>query len=428
MKRNIIAGLILVVISVYFTGCGDDDNPVENSYAVVNVLVKSAVDSSVIQGANVILYNASNGNSLKRATSANNGIAAFGEVDPGTFYVRITAQNFNELPPVHLTPVPFSVSAGGTAAITYYLSPQSGQLGMISGYVNPRTEGILIKASEGNSLSHSTYTGPDGFYILFNLPYGAYELNAFKSGYRSDSLYQRTISQTQPSAVQDINLIQVQGAGLSGSVTFLAVNNGIVDISLLDLQTKSAVNGLSTKINENKLYSLSGIPKGDYFAWASLQNDGYVMDPDWIFKNPGGLEINFTSDSGSKSLNFSVTGAISIVSPTNLSDNIIPAETDTTSPLFSWTAYPQTKEYIIEVRDLNGNLIWGGYNADGTIRHTAIPKETTSIRFNFDGSASAPLSKGETYQWKIYSDNDANPGIQTLLSSSEDLMGLFRIK
>jgi hypothetical protein len=428
MKKSLLSGLILILISAFFTGCSDNDNPAEINYAVVNVLVKSSVDSSVIPGANVILYNASNGNSLRRATTAGNGTAAFGEVDPGTFYVRITAQNFNELPPVHLTPVPFSASAGGTLTNTYYLSPQSGQLGMISGYVNPRTEGILIKASEGNGLSYSTYTGPDGFYILFNLPYGTYELNAFKNSCRSDSLYQKTISQIQQTAQQDINLIQVSGAVLSGSVTFLAVNNGIVDISLLDRQTKSAINGLSTKINENKLYSLSGIPKGKYLAWASFQNDGYVMDPDWIFKNPGGLNIDFAADSGSRSLNFSVTGAVSLVSPTNPSNNITPAEVDTTAPMFNWTAYAQTKEYIIEVRDLNGNLIWGGYNTDGTIRHSAIPKETTSIRFNFDGSASARLIKGEIYQWKIYSDDDANPGIQTLLSSSEDLMGLFRIK
>jgi hypothetical protein len=76
---------------------------------------------------------------------------------------------------------------------------------------------------------------------------------------------------------------------------------------------------------------------------------------------------------------------------------------------------------------MNGNLIWGGYDPDGTIRHSQIQKET-SVRFNFDGSASAQLKRGEIYQWKLYSDDNAILNIQKLLSSSEDLMGVFVIR
>jgi hypothetical protein len=420
--------LSVIFTAALLTGCGDKDNPVETYVSDINIIVKASTDSSVITGANVILYNASNGNALRRATSSGGGVAFFGGIEPGIFHVRITAQNFNELPPVHLSPVPFSAEAGSVVTNTYYLNRQDGQLGIIQGFVNPRIEGILIKASEGGGGHYSTYTGPDGYYILFNVPYGSYALTASKTGYRSDSLYQVSVSQPNQSVVQDIIIKQVTGAGLSGSVTFLAVNNGIVDVSLLDRQTKSAVNGLASKINESRLYSLTGIPKGEYLAWASFENDGYVMDPDWIYKNPSGLNVSFTSDSGIQSLNFSVTGAISLLSPTNPANSIVPAVVDTTVPLFNWIAYPQTKEYIIEVRDINGNLIWGGYNSDGTIRHTAIAKENTSIRFNFDGSASAPLKKGEIYQWKLYSDDNLVPNIQKLLSSSEDLMGLFIMK
>ena len=47
------------------------------------------------------------------------------------------------------------------------------------------------------------------------------------------------------------------------------------------------------------------------------------------------------------------------------------------------------------------------------------------MNFNFDGSALSQLKSGEIYPWIIYSDENANPGVQTLLSSSEDLMGSF---
>ena len=90
--------------------------------------------------------------------------------------------------------------------------------------------------------------------------------------------------------------------------------------------------------------------------------------------------------------------------------------------------FPQTKEYVIEVKDINGNLIWGGFNESGEISHAPIPKEWTSVQFDFDGSATESLKSGNIYQWKLYSDDSAAPGVQTLLSSSEDLMGLFIVK
>jgi hypothetical protein len=277
-----------------------------------------------------------------------------------------------------------------------------------------------------NSEYH-TYSGPDGYFVLFNVPYESYEVDAIKSGYQSADQPQVTLSSGSPSATVQININQITGSTLTGKVTFLAVDNGIVDISLLDKISHTVVNGLTTDIDTSRNYIINEIPAGEYVAWASYENDGYVMDPDWIFKNPGALNVSFEADT-SKVRNFSVTGAISIISPTNPPGEIIPSVVDTLLPTFHWDAYPQTKEYIIEVRDINGNLIWGGFNANGEIRHTTIPKEWTSVEFNFDGSALAPLISGNVYQWRIYADDDANSDIQTLLSSSEDLMGLFQIR
>ncbi len=428
MLNKYILRLLVIISILSAAGCSDDESPVTPVFATVNIVVRSAADSAVIQGANVILYNAANNNSLRRGATDASGVASFENVDPGTFFVKISAQNFKEVPPPYITPVPFSAAAGQTAGGVYFMPSYPGTFGMVSGFVNPKVAGILVKAVDGSGNSYSTYTGPDGYYVLFNLPYESYTLSAFRIGYVASSTPQVTLSQSQGAVTQEISIQQVIGSTLSGSVTFLAVNNGIVDVTLLDRETASAVNGLATKINENRLYSLTGIPKGEYLAWASLQNDGYVMDPDWIFKNPGGLDVTFTADTGSTTLNFSVTGAIVLNSPTNPPDSVIPVVVDTTAPVFTWTAYPQSKEYIIEVRDLNGNLLWGGYNANGSIRHAKIAKETTSVRYDFDGSASAQLKPGEIYQWKIYADDDAAANIQTLLSSSEDLMGLFIVK
>jgi hypothetical protein len=411
--------------SLLFYQCSEDNIVEPDPTTVMQVIVKSSADSSVIAGANVVLYNANTGESVSRTFSGNDGIAKFDNISAGNFYSRISAQGFNEVPQGSVNPVPFSVSSGQTFSQTYYMDELQGTFGKIEGTVTPNLSGFLIVAtSSGMNTEYHTYSGPDGYFVLFNVPYESYAVDAIKSGYQSANQPQVTLSSGSSSASVQINVNQITGSTLTGKVTFLAAQNGIVDISLLDKISYSVVNGLTAMIDTSRDYAINNIPAGEYVAWASYENDDYVMDPDWIFKNPGALNVSFTTDT-SKVRDFSVTGAINIVSPTNPANSITPALADSVVPTFHWIAYPQTKEYIIEVRDINGNLIWGGFTASGEIRHSQIPKEWNSVEFNFDGSALLQLNSGEVYQWRIYSDDDATQNVQTLLSSSEDLMGLF---
>ena len=176
-------------------------------------------------------------------------------------------------------------------------------------------------------------------------------------------------------------------------------------------------------------YSITGIPDGTYLAWASLQNDGYVIDPDWLFKNPNGLDVEFASATTAE-LNFSVTGALTLVSPTNPVDTTIPELADSAVPTFTWLAYPSTKEYFIEVRDLSGDLLWGGFENDGTVNHAFIPASQVSVQYNFDDQPGVPvLEPGQIYQWRLWADKGTffDSVVEQLISSSEDLQGIFQI-
>ena len=422
VKYIIVCSLASIIV---FISCSED-NPVEPVPSTnVEIIVRSANDSSVIAGANVVLYNANTGESVSRTFSGNDGIAKFDNISAGNFYARISVQGFNEVPQGSVSPVPFSVSSGQTFSQTYYMDKLQGTFGKIEGTVTPNLSGFLIVAtSAGMNTEYHTYSGPDGYFVLFNVPYNSYEVDAIKSGYQSTNQPQVNLSSGSSSATVQINVNQITGSTLTGKVTFLAAQNSIVDISLLDKISHSVVNGLTAMIDTSRNYTINNIPAGEYVAWASYENDDYVMDPDWIFKNPGALNVSFTTDT-SKVRDFSVTGAINIVSPTNPANSITPALADSVVPTFHWNAYPQTKEYIIEVRDINGNLIWGGFTASGEIRHAQIPKEWNSVEFNFDGSALMQLQPGNIYQWRLYSDDEATAGVQTLLSASEDLLGLF---
>ncbi len=411
-----------------FVSC-TEDNPVEPvPQTNVEINVRSVNDSSSIANANVVLYNANSGESVSRVFSGSNGTAKFEDLSPGNYYVRISAQGFNEVPQGSVSPVPFSVSSGQTFSQKYYMNVLQGTFGKIEGAVNPNLAGFLIVAkSSGMNTEYHTNSGPDGYFVLFNVPYESYEVDAIKSAYQSANQPQVALTSGSSAATVQINVNQITGSTLTGKVTFLAVENGIVDISLLDKISHTVVNGLKAMIDSSRNYVINNIPAGEYIAWASYENDGYVMDPDWIFKNPGALNVSFSTDA-SKVRDFSVTGVITIISPTNPPGEITPAPADSLFPTFHWNAYPQTKEYIVEVRDINGNLIWGGFTESGEIRHSQIPKELNSVEFNFDGSASSQLQPGNIYQWRLYADDDATSGVQTLLSSSEDLMGLFFIR
>ena len=406
-------------------GCSDDSGTNSNDVSGVKIVVSDVSNSSKIENANVVLYNANNNESIMRKFTDASGECTF-EVSPGTYHVRITAQGYKELPAESSLPVPFTIPTNQIITQPYELSTTEISLpGQISGHIVPATNNVLVLASHESMTRYSTVSGPDGFFVLFNLPYGAYQVTPYQAGIEGNSVT-TSLSADTPNVSIDLNVAQSDGSVLFGSVTFLASPNAIVDISLLDPITLSAIPGLSTSLDSSKNYTIELIPSGDFIAWASFQNDGYVMDPDWIRKNPGTLDVSFITGDTTE-LNFSVTGAIGINHPTNPPDSVFPVIADSAVVEFSWEKYPSTKEYIIKVIKSNGDVIWGGYNPDGSINHAQISGNLNSIEYDFDGSASEQLQAGKTYQWLLYSDNDDASGIQGLISSSEIQMGLFRV-
>ncbi len=430
-KFRFLSSLFLVIIAglILYSGCSSDSNPAApgKTTGTLKTVILSASNSSGIVNANVVLYNADNNEAILRKSSDSNGECAF-ECDPGNYFVRISAQDYNQSPPENNAPVPFAVGKGETLSREFYLNPLDVlQPGQLFGYVNPVINNVLVITEETDGSRYSTVTGPDGYFVLFNLPYGGYTLYAYKAGYVAESNPEKVISASAPSVSTTITLKQTSGATLQGKVTFLASENSVVDISLVDSATFSAIPGLSTFSDTSGLdYEITNVPPGIFLAWASFKNDGYVMDPDWIFKNPGVLSVSFV-EGDTVELNFSVTDAVIINSPTNPPDSIYAVIADSTTPTFSWDEYPSAKEYIIEVRKENGEIIWGGFNADGSINHHKIDAQTSSVLFNFDETASEALKPGENYQWKVYADDGREDGVQTLISASEDLLGIFEI-
>ena len=332
-----------------------------------------------------------------------------------------------------MAPIPFFVSPEDTTGREIWLDDHgdAGMTGSIQGYIDPAEPNFLVLAeSTGGQGEFTTASGPDGFFVLFNLPYGDYDVRALQAGWLQDAPVSAMLNDTAKVDTVTVPVTAYDGSVLTGSVSFLASENSTVDITLLDPETRAVVPGLTVMSDPGNLnYRTEGIPDGDYIAWASLANDGYVLDPDWLFKNPGGLDLSFDAVS-QVDLDFSVTGAISLIFPTNPADSTVAAMADSTVPSFRWQPYPSAKEYFIEVRDIDGDVLWGGFNADGTSNHAFIGANVGIVPYNFDGQPDAPeLEPGQVYQWQIWADLGTKQDmfVEQLISSSEDLRGIFQV-
>jgi hypothetical protein len=403
------------------------------TYGVICGKILKASDSAGIASANVMVYNANTNSPVGRTLTDTHGNYLL-TVDPGVYYLKITAQNFLPLPPAYGAPLPFDAVVNDTVRKDLYLlpDPAAAQTSSISGTVSTGSAAVggalVVVTRTADSLAFSGVSGPDGYYVLYNIPAGSYSVKAYLAGYTQSVDTQCTVTLTAASSGMNLHVASATGARLSGKITFLASQNSRVDITLVNPYTREAIPGLSTLNDASLGYSLTGIPPGTYIAWATYRNDGYVMDPDWIRKN--GLPfVTFSAGDSLKTADFSVTGAVSLVAPTNADDSVFAVTVATDKPVFSWQPYPAAKEYIVEVLNSRGEVIWGGFDQNGVVRlRSQIFQHQDSVVFNFDSSATGSLKNGEIYRWKVYADNDAARNVQGLISASEDCKGLFKVR
>ena len=119
------------------------------------------------------------------------------------------------------------------------------------------------------------------------------------------------------------------------------------------------------------------------------------------------------------------------MSPTNLPSNTIPSEISGLTPTFSWEAYPSASDYVVEVSDANGNIIWGGIDRTESIpvKNVVVPSSQTSVVFDYDGTATQSLEPGKVYRWRVFVSKDDKQSTSgwRLISVSEDQLGLIKI-
>ncbi|MCV9385793.1 carboxypeptidase-like regulatory domain-containing protein [Reichenbachiella ulvae] len=430
MLKIFYPAILALGLATILFSCKDDDDkgPTEG---VVTGTVLALDDARSVQGVSVSAFFADNNEPTGVSTTTNaDGVYSI-NLMPGTYYLRLAKLGFQEVPPVGVTAIPFTIVEGETVTLDYDLVASAViDGGAISGTVSSDSEmisGALIIATDATGSSYSAVSDAEGNYTILNVPAGTYTVQAWLSGYNGQSA-DGTVEAN--SITGDIDILMTAGvsATLDGSVKFLATGNKAVDVSLIHPSTQQVIPGLS--VSTEGTFTMTDIPDGEYLARASYNNDTLVVDPDFIVKfgDPvvtvsGGAVTVTQGDATSGVLDFAVTNSVLLDNPSNTATEIVPVEVSAAGLTFTWKPYSSTSDYVVELLDINGNTIWGGFDNSGDIPVKVITTTSTSI--TYDGPA---LLNGRTYRWKVYaSKDDKSNGGWSLISMSEDQMGLIKI-
>ena len=433
LRKTTIVFLSILFALFSFHSCKKSDGP---SSGKLKGIVTDAVTGSALQNAMVIVFNADN-NSPVGAPLTTNAAGEFeADLPPGNYFVKISMQGFEPVPPKAIEAISFEISSGFTTQRDAEMFPYLGSdAGWIQGKVLEGSTGIkgaLIVATDGtNQFAYSSVSSANGEFSIFNVPAGNYSVKAFLGSYNSSSAAATVSSNTGTSAVH-INLEKNASASLSGSVRNLAVANKDVDIALVHPISKETIPGLTTSTS-NLNYTLKNIPTGTYIARATYKNDQRVMDPDRIAKFGEPVVVVTGATVTPSTLTFDITGSVSLSNPTNPLTTTVPQQINTATPSFQWLSYSSTSDYVIEVADAStGIVIWGGFGKDNDVivKNIVIPSSSNSVTFNSDGKASiSELVPGRVYRWRIFAskDDQNSPVGWTLISASEDQAGLIQV-
>jgi hypothetical protein len=428
MKGISILGVVMFLCFIILTGCSDDDAAQLTGF--VSGLITDAETGTALENVAIVVFDANNnsptGTIIYSDTEGNYNI----ELPLGSYFIKLAKQGYNRVPVLGISPIPFDIIGGQTfdKPVDMFKTDLI-NAGFISGNVSSSNQyqpGALVVAYNG-SKGYSSITDQNGDYSIFNVPEGNYSVKAFLAGHNSTEVTATVVVDSETSST-NLQLTSNATGQVSGQISFLATQNVEVDVALTHPGTGETIPGLSTRTS-NYNYTISGVPDGEFIGRATYENDTKVVDPDRIIKFGEPLVV---VSGTSIELDFDVTGAVQLMSPSNDMTNLQPIEVNSAVPTFEWMPYPSASDYVIEVSDSNGKIIWGGFNTDNDlpIKRVTIPSDQTSIVYNSDNNALESLESGKIYRWKVYASKDdvQEPSGWKLISASEDQLGLILVQ
>ncbi len=430
-----LSGLTLAgLVALAACSGGSDQAP---STGTLELTVVDGDTTVALSNARVIVIDGATGESIDLLTTDGNGRVSK-SYDTGALQLRVSVQNYAPSPPPGIPPLPVQIVANQTTSVTVSIDALPvAERGMISGQVTDNQAqpagGALVVATAGDGAVLSTTAHTDGGYVLHNVPIGSTMLNVFLGGYNFDPAGPVTVT-TDANTDQNIMAVGTASGEISGHVSFTSISGDIIDITLLHPITRDTLPNLRVLTDGGGSYLMRDVPNGTFEIIASMENDGFVLDPDTSVTQ--GIPTVLISEIAPVIANedFKVTGSIELTNPGSTTDGSIPELGDL--PAFTWakaSSYASANYYVVEVVDESSDTVWGGFDspANNFTPLVTVPQDNNpSANYNFDGTATlASLEPGRYYQLRVYAAvvDTSEPKGYRLLSASETLDGIFRV-
>jgi len=278
--------------------------------------------------------------------------------------------------------------------------------------------GVLVVAESGGK-GAAAIVSRDGEYTIFNLAAGHYAVTAYSVGH----VYTAKETDVAASAVTlDLALASDAPGSLTGQVTFAdpggGKNTSVIAFveSTFDMTTGRGVAppGLRSPRtgppDVTGAFSIDGVPPGRYVVVAAFENDNLVRDPDHCISGTADVHVQIAIGQPTVTPTaFKITGALAVMTP-----GADMAEPVTGAPTFKWADDSSEDQYLVEVFDSFGQLVW----------MMTMPGVSGSVpSMVYAGPALQPRMY---YQWRVTSSRQKQGGTgQCNISRSEDLRGVF---
>ena len=431
-----LIGLALAGL-VALAACGGSSSSGAATTGTLELTVVDGDTSTGISNARVIVVDGATGESIDLlATDGNGNVTKI--YDIGTLQLNVSSQDYAPSPPSGIPPLPVQIVANEITSISISLiALPAAERGIISGQVTDNQAqpagGALVVVTAGDGTVLSTTAHSDGSYVLHNVAIGSATLNTFLGGYNFDPAGPVTVT-ADTNTDQDIQAIGSASGEISGHVSFTSVSGDIIDISLLHPTTRDTLPNLRVFTDGGGSYVMTGVPYGEFEIIASLENDGFVLDPDLSVTQ--GIPMVLISELAPIIANkdFKVTGSVELTNPAAIIDASVPELGDI--PTFTWakaSSYASANYYVVEIVDESGGTAWGGFDLpiNNFTPIVTVPQDNNpSAGYNFDGTANlASLEPGRYYQLRVYAAvvDPSEPKGYRLLSAGETLDGIFRV-
>lgn len=434
MRLPVLAFMLVGLASLTACSGGGGSTNTPPPTGTLNLTVVDGDTSAGISNARVIVIDGDTGNPFDILTTDASGKA--GKVyNTGPLQLKISAEGYGPSPAPGIPPFPVQIVKDQITAISVslFVLPAADR-STISGQVLDRQGqpviGALVVATASDGTQVSTIAGVNGNYMIYNVPVGDVTLDTFFGGLNFTSITPVTVN-LDVTTTQTISASSLATGQISGHVSFTSISGDIIDITLLHPGTREVLPGLRTFTDNSGSYVINDVPNGTFEVIASLDNDGFVLDPD-VSVTQGIPQVTISDNAVTE--DFKVTGSIVLTNPATTYDGSVPVLSN--QPTFTWvkdSSYASADDYVIEVVDESGTTVWGGFDElNNFAPYVTEPQgNTPSIGYNEDGTATLPLLEaGRYYQLRVYArdvDGTAPTGY-TLLSASETLDGIFKVE